>query len=113
MRSSVGLRTFYKAGGQIWAVPDVILPNSLTNIEAESFLGAAFTCVKLPETCEKIGQLAFADCPNLAYIYIPEVMTNIDRFAFVDVHGLTILGKAGSVAESYANARGFSFVPVA
>ena len=93
-------------------VPDCVLPAFLTEIGEEAFSGAAFRYVKLPETTTVIGRLAFAECPNLRYIYIPAATTDIDRYAFVDVTDLTVFGKAGSCAETFADARGFRFVAV-
>lgn len=97
----------------IWiAKPDFVLPDSLVQIGEEAFVCGAFTYVKLSEQTKSIGRLAFADCPNLKYIYIPETTTSIDRYAFAYVNGLTILGKAGSEAETYANKYHYPFVAV-
>ena len=96
----------------IWQSPDFILPDSLTTIEAEAFEGGAFTYVQLPEGVSVIRSRAFADCPNLAYIYIPEETGTIARDAFSGVSGLTILGRSGSYAEFYAQRNGIAFVAV-
>ena len=92
--------------------PDFILPDSLTTIEAEAFEGGAFRYVQLPEGVTSIGSRAFADCPNLAYIYIPEETDTIARDAFEGVSGLTILGHSGSYAEVYAQRNGIAFIAV-
>ena len=97
----------------IWSGPDFILPSSLTTIEAEAFAGGAFSYVKLPEGATTIGSRAFADCPSLRHIYIPEATTGIAADAFEGVSGLTILGHSGSYAEFYAQRNGFAFNPVA
>ena len=94
-------------------IPDFILPAALTTIGEEAFMGGAFTYVKLPEGCLSIGKNAFANCPNLAYIYIPALTTDIDGLAFGSMQGLTIFGKTGSYAQTYAQQKGFTFVPVA
>ena len=111
---SIGINNAPLTGAAIrfGLVPDFVLPAFLTEIGEEAFSGAAFRYVKLPETCTVIGRLAFADCPNLRYIYIPAATTDIDRYAFVDVTDLTVFGKAGSYAETFADARGFHFVAV-
>ena len=93
-------------------LPDFILPASLTEIDDEAFAGVAFTYVKLPENAVSIGWHAFADCPNLAYIYIPALTTQIDEEAFGTLHGLTILGKTGTTAETYAQNHHFTFIAV-
>jgi len=89
--------------------PDFILPSSLTTIEAEAFRGGAFSYVVLPEGAESIGSRAFADCPKLAYIYIPASVTSIDENAFDGVEGLTIFGAPESAASEYAGQHGFTF----
>lgn len=89
--------------------PDLILPSSLTAIEDEAFSGGAFTYVVLPDGAETIGWHAFADCPKLAYIYIPASVKSIDEKAFDGVTGLTIFGIPGSEASEYASLHGFTF----
>lgn len=93
--------------------PDFILPAALTTIENEAFVGGAFAYVKLPDNAVSISSRAFADCPNLAYIYIPEATKSISTTAFDGVTGLTILGLAGSFAETYSQTCGFTFIAVA
>ena len=95
----------------VWAIPDLVPPAGLTAIGAEAFEGGAFTCVKIPDNTESIGPRAFANCPNLRYICIPEV-TTIDSTAFENTSQLTILGKSGSVAQSYALSNGISFIMI-
>lgn len=96
----------------VWKSPDFTLPAALTNIGDEAFTGSAFTYAKLPENAVSIGWHAFADCPNLAYIYIPAQTTQIDAQAFGNMQGLTILGKTGSTAETYAQNHNYTFIAV-
>ena len=96
----------------IWQMPISALPASLTTIEAEAFMGSAFTYVKLSENTSTIEARAFADCPNLDYIYIPRRTVVIAQDAFAGVEGLTILGYSGSYAEFYAKRGGIAFVTV-
>ena len=112
----------YSAGGKytenrdttLYAVwqklePDLILPSSMDTIEEEAFEGGAFKYVVLPKGAITIGKRAFADCPNLKDIYIPEETTKIAADAFEGVNGLTIHGREGSYAEYYAQKNGFGF----
>ena len=94
------------------AIPDLVLPASLTTICEEAFAGGAFTYAKLSEKTTAIGRRAFADCPKLTYIYIPAATKTIDPAAFGDARGITIIGKSGSTAAAYAQAYGFTFVAV-
>ena len=77
----------------VWVQPDFVLPASLTDIEEEAFAGGAFTFVKLPDTIRTVGPRAFADCPNLKYIYIP-AEAEVDPTAFENVEGLTVFRPA-------------------
>ena len=113
----------YSAGGKykenrdttLYAVwqklePDLLLPSSMDTIEEEAFEGGAFKYVKLAEGVKTIEKRAFADCPNLKDIYIPEETVRIATDAFEGVSGLTIHGREGSYAEFYAQKFGFGFV---
>ena len=91
--------------------PDFTLPEGTTVIEAEAFEGSNFQVVKLPSTLTSIEARAFADCPNLRQIEIP-AGAQIDDTAFEGVEGLTIFGWAGSPAETYAAAHGYTFVNI-
>ena len=95
-----------------WIVPDFVLPDALAEIRDEAFAGGAFRFVKLSERTTTIGRHAFADCPNLLFIYIPEGILYIDSEAFGDVSDLTVFGKADSAAEKFAKNRHFHFVAV-
>ena len=91
--------------------PDFILPTNLSTIEDEAFTHSAFTYVKLSENTVSIGWRAFADCPSLRYIYIPNTTTSIDPNAFENVNGLTIFGKRDSSAELYVSTHeGITFI---
>ena len=97
-------------GYQVVAAMYIMLKvDGLKTIEEEAFSGGAFVYVKLSECVMSIQARAFADCPNLKYIYIPKSTTSIDPTAFDNVSGLTILGKTGSSAENFATANGFVF----
>ena len=69
-----------------------------------------FTFVELPEQAVSISRYAFAGCPNLSYIYIPASTTQINDQAFGELQHLTIFGKTGTIAESYAQEHGFNFI---
>jgi uncharacterized repeat protein (TIGR02543 family) len=94
-----------------WAAPDLVLPTGLTEIGEEAFSGGAFRFAKLPEGVETIGPRAFAGCKALAYIYIPAEVC-IDGSAFEGVDALTVFGKAGSSAQTFAEEKGFRFTAV-
>ena len=97
----------------LWAQADLVLPASLTAIEAEAFTGGAFTYVLVPEGVEAIGSGAFAGCPNLRYVEICGTKTEIDPAAFDGVTGLTIIAPSGSKAETWAAEHSVNFQPAA
>ena len=89
---------------------DFQMPASLTTIEEEAFSGIVARRVRLGENVTSIGSKAFAYCPNLVSIYIPDGCTSIPKNAFDGVAHLTIYGHDGSYAEFYANKYGYDFV---
>ena len=95
-----------------WAVPDLLLPGSLTAIGEEAFSGGAFSFAKLPEATASIGPRAFAGCPKLICVYIPQATTSIDEHAFEGITELTVFGAASSKAETFARQHGFVFSEV-
>lgn len=56
-----------------------------------------------------IGANAFANCPNLVYIEIPQFVTSIANDAFSGSDGVTIICKKGSVAHEFAENHGISY----
>lgn len=94
----------------VWAQPDLVLPAALTEIGDEAFTGGAFRFVKLPEQAASIGHNAYANCPNLAIVYVPASVTDIDPQAFGDMTELIIIGVSGSEAENFAQQHGFAFL---
>ena len=92
--------------------PDGLLPNSLGAIQDEAFKGVAFRVVKLSDQTTSIGRDAFANCTNLSYIDIPAATTSIDSSAFNGTSGLTIIGKEGSTAVSFAQSNGFGCIVI-
>lgn len=95
-----------------WAAPDFVLPGALSAVGDEAFAGGAFRFVKLSGQTASIGRRAFAGCPNLAFIYIPEATVYIDPEAFSGVSGLTVFGRAGSEAEKFAASMHYHFAAV-
>ena len=96
----------------VWVQPDLVLPEALTTLETGAFEGGAFRFAQLSEKTEEIGARAFADCPQLKYVFIPRACTRIDQSAFEGVSGATVFGARGSTAEIIAWQKGFTFLPV-
>lgn len=95
-----------------WIVPDFVLPAVLEEIGEEAFSGGAFSFAALPEKTVSIGPRAFADCPKLVCVYIPQTTASIDEHAFDGITDLTVFGAASSAAEAFAREHGFVFSEV-
>ena len=91
----------------------------LTTIEAEGLetigKSAFFGCsmlqaVEIGDDLRCIGNYAFGGCIRLTEIRIPEaVELDPQSLIFSDEEQITIIGRAGSSAQMYANARGIIF----
>ena len=84
------------------------LPGSLERIEAEAFEGSIATMFVIPEHCTAIESRAFANCRSLVRVVIPSSVRTIADDAFDGCYGLTIVTPAGSAADAYARARGWT-----
>lgn len=98
--------TYLGAGG------NVVVPVGITGIRALAFNYCDnVTAVVLPDTCTSIGDNAFEHCEALTDISIPASVVTIGANVFEGVpKTLKIHGDAGSVAQSWAEANGFTFV---
>lgn len=81
---------------------DLVLPGDLTTIEDEAFMGADAAIVYLPAGVTEIGHRAFAGCPNLKHINLPDG-ASIATDAFDDCGAVYLYGASGSAAEAYAS----------
>ena len=65
---------------------------------------------KLGVDCRIISGSAAFKGSSLAYIFIPATAVSIAEDAFEGCEGLVIVGMAGSYAQEYAQAHGFTFI---
>ncbi len=100
----------YRIGG-IVGKADLVLPASVSQIEAGAFEGLTVESVYLPDGCAVIGAGAFKDCPNLRRIRIP-MGCDLDETAFDGCGGVTVYGAPDSPAERFCQVHeGFLFKP--
>lgn len=104
--------TYTLKSRSVFQTPDAILPADLKRIEREAFAYTPFEVVRIPNGVTTIEADAFLGCRNLAQVYIPASVTTIDSAAFDSgyFYHLTVFGKAGSEAQTYANDKGITFI---
>ena len=93
-----------------FGTPDFTLPQRLSEISEEAFMGVPATCIELSSDVNTIQDSAFEDCFQLRQIYIPSSVSYISPSAFNGTTDLVIYGVAGSYAEDYAYDNGFGFI---
>ncbi len=105
------------------------IPENTTSIGRKAFSNHyLFEELHLPENLKAVGEFAFSNCKNVKEVYIPATVDEIGAGAFgynisfdketgnpssyTKIDGFVIKGYTNSLAESYADANGFEFVPV-
>ena len=124
----------YQIFGGCSKLQKVVLPNTLTSIEKEAFTqcnsllemeipgsvtnignGAFAYCrslkeVTIPDGVESLGETVFRQCDALVKVIIPKSVTSIDKTLFyLTNHEITIVGEAGSYAQTFAKEIGMPF----
>lgn len=70
-------------------ITEVIIPDSVTNIDLDAFMGCRqLKNIKLPNNLKYIGSEAFALCSNLVNVYIPDSVTSLGESSFADCKSL-------------------------
>lgn len=99
------------------SLSSIRIPNKINSIGSMVFdLCSSLTEVTIPASVTSIGFWAFHDCTSLTHISVPDSVTSIGNEAFgydsygAKIAGFTIYGYTGSIAETYANENGFTFV---
>ncbi len=87
----------------------VWLPEALTEIGEEAFMGSSLAAVTVPDTCRAIGRRAFAGCGQLVWIFVPGTVTDISPDAFEGCPDtLTIFTDSERIGR-YAQQQGISW----
>jgi len=85
------------------SLKEIKLPEGVKVIEENAFTNCTeLTTIKLPNTLAVIKENAFMGCSNLKSIKIPKSVKSIGKRTFYGCNNLTIYGKVGSYAETYA-----------
>ena len=84
----------------------VVIPNSVTTIESETFRNSALENIKIPKSVTWIKDNAFRDCHNLKSVEIPDSVEQIGRYAFYGCSALKNIKIPKSVTRiEYAGLR--------
>ena len=84
-------------------IKTVIIKKGVTSIGEFAFASCTnLTAITIPDSVTSIGIDAFSECISMTAITIPDSVTSIGEAAFYLCHFLTISGKSGSYAETYA-----------
>ena len=81
----------------------------LREIRERAYAGTEFGSIVVPEGVESVGPYAFADCAELTKVIVLSADTDFAGSAFEGCAGLTFLAPAGSTAQAFAGAHGYSF----
>ena len=95
------------------SLTSISIPDSVTYISWHEFEGCSgLTSVIIPNSVTYIAERAFCYCSGLTSIIIPESVKTIGDLAFSGCEKLTIYGKKGSYAQTYAIENNIPFVVI-
>lgn len=90
---------------------ELIIPSTVTYIGNYAISSCPnLTSIVFPDGIENLNKGVLAGCPSLTSVTIPDSVTFIYDNPIGEIEGLTIYGKAGSLAEQFASDFGFTFV---
>lgn len=87
------------------------LPEGTTVITAGMFDGCQAEEIVIPEGVTHIEENAFANCPNLKIVILPDSLVEISPKAFEKVEGVTIVCSENSVGAKFAGENNVNLVP--
>ena len=95
----------------VTALETVVLPDSLSLLDAQAFSGAgSIQCVLVPDAAVEIGAGAFENCPALRLIRIPASVEHIADDAFAGAQQVRLSCPSGSEAARFASEHGLDHV---
>ena len=93
--------------------PDFTVPAMLREIGEEAFASIRAETILLPETVETVQAYAFAGGPSTKAVVFLGMETLFEEDALAGCENLLVIAPEGSSAQSYAEAKGLDFVPLA
>lgn len=73
----------------------------MNQIVPSMFAHCLCTNIYVPDNIEYIAERAFADCPNLGHVSIPNTVTALGSYLFVGTHSLTRLEFRGTKEQFF------------
>ena len=90
---------------------DFATPAALKRVGEEAFMGIGATSVRVSDKVKTLGSRAFAKCPNLRRIYIPETVKEIPDDLLKGCKNVTVYGRSDAVRR-FAEKNGYKYVEV-
>jgi len=88
---------------------ELVLPDALTVIEDQAFMGSGAGHIVLPDGCTAIGERAFADCAELLTVYMPDSVQTIADSAFSGSPYVSFICESYNAAARYADAHDIGY----
>ena len=93
--------------------PDFTVPAMLREIGEEAFASTGAATILLPESVEVVHANAFAGGPSTKAVIFLGMETVFEEDALAGCENLLVIAYEGSSTQSYAEAKGLDFVPLA
>ena len=108
------LNAYYNGKASKKYLLNIIIPESITQIDSGAFYDAGIKNIALPQKITALPDFIFADCQNLATVTIPKTVKKIGYGAFQGRASkiATIKGYKSSYAQKYAKKNNIKFVAV-
>lgn len=110
--TSIGQSAFSSCNG----VTSIKIPNSVTSIGRNAFIGCGITSITIPNSVTFLGEFAFADCLNLTSIKISNSITSIARGVFSGCSNLTSIEIPDGVTDigpcAFFNCKGLTSINI-
>ena len=103
--AGANVRILYKRNGNI----DVLRIPAVQVIDEEAFRGSGASVIVVANGTKTIESGAFADCPNLISVMLPDTVTSIAANAFEGCPKLTLFVYPGSYQAYYAQSNGIPY----
>lgn len=88
------------AFGSCSGLTEVVIPNSVIEIEGQAFSGCtSMTTIEIPNSIKNIRSYAFRNCDGLTEVVLPNSVTNIEHDVFYDCDNLVSVTLPNSITE--------------